>query len=710
MYTLLRTILRLLFRVDVKGRLDVFDHPRTLIVANHESFIDGLLLAFMLPIRPTFIVHTTVARHWLFSRILKCAKHYAVDTTSPMAMKATIKLIEAGEPVVIFPEGRITTTGSLMKVYDGASFIAAKTGAVIVPVRIEGAAYSWFSRLAGIYPRKLFPKITLHILEPRFFPRLQAVKARDRRAEAGRHMRALLTEMLVETRPHTTLYRAFLDAMRCFGRDYKLVEDIQMREESYASMLKMSLGLGRLVSRFTARDEYVGVMLPNAAATLGTVLGLSILRRIPAMLNYTAGEDGIAAACHVAQIKTVVTSRLFLEKARLTQLPEKLPGLQWRYLEDLRSQLTFGDKCWIALRLRFPRLAIDSEQKPVSPAIALFTSGSEGKPKGVVHSHESILANVAQLRAIADFTPLDKFMVALPLFHSFGFTVGAVLPLVSGCKSFLYANPLHYRIVPELTYDRNCTVLFGTSTFLGNYAKYAHPYDFGRLRYVVAGAEKLDDTVRQTYIERYGIRILEGYGVTECAPVIAVNVPMANRTGSVGQIVPAMRSRLQPSEGIAPDAGVLEVRGPNVMLGYLRYEKPGVIEWPSASGEPGWYSTGDVVSIDRDGFIFIRARLKRFAKLAGEMVSLEVVETLARTASPGGRHAATTRPDAARGEAIVLYTTDETLKREALLAAARDSGASELAVPRDIRIIASIPLLGTGKTDYVGLQKMAAAI
>jgi acyl-[acyl-carrier-protein]-phospholipid O-acyltransferase/long-chain-fatty-acid--[acyl-carrier-protein] ligase len=701
----LRLLARALFRVHVYGDVRVFSSERTLIVANHESLIDGLLLALFLPVHATFVVHTTVARSKVVAWLLRFIPHLLVDTTSPLAIKLICKLVESGTPVVIFPEGRLTVTGSLMKIYDGAAFIAAKTAATIVPTHIEGAGRSYFGRLAGIYPRKLFPKITITVLPARKIPMPNLPSAKQRRRRSGELMRRILLEMLVTTRPERTLFEAFLEARSTFGSGYKLVEDVRLEEESYGSLLRMALGLNRLLVGKTQANENVGVLMPNAAATLALLLALSAAKRVPAMLNYTAGQEGLSSACIAANIRNIVTSRAFIEKARLESLVKGLPGIEVIYLEDLRSQLGAIDKIWIALHLRFPRLAA-LPQQPGDPAVILFTSGSEGKPKGVVHSHTSLLSNIAQIRSVADFTPLDKFMVALPLFHSFGLACGAIMPLVSGCKVFLYPSPLHYRIIPELVYDRNCTVLFGTSTFLANYGKYAHPYDFGRLRYVVAGAEKLSEDVRHAWLEKFGIRILEGYGVTECAPVIAVNVPMACRTGTVGQLVPGMLHSLEAVNGIE-NGGALHVRGPNVMKGYLLYENPGVLQ-PPCSIAAGWYATGDIVEIDADDFVHIRGRVKRFAKIAGEMISLEVVERIAVQASPGFMHAASSRTDSAKGEAIVLFTTDGCLLREQMSAAAKNLGAPELAVPRDIRILPAIPLLGSGKTDYVHLKELAA--
>jgi len=702
----LRLLMRILFRVEVQGDQSVFGPPKTLIVANHESFLDGLLLGLFLPVRATFVVHTQILRSRWVRLALSQVPYLAVDASCPLGMKEVIRLLEAGENVVIFPEGRLTDTGSLMKVYEGAAFVAAKTGARIVPVRIQGASRSYFGRLAGLFPLQVFPKIQLFIRPVTEITMPEGGSAKDRHRRAAEAMRGILLEMLIHTRPQNTLWQAFNDARSIFGRHFRLAEDINLEEETYGTLTRKAAALARLMDRYTQKGSKVGVMMPNAVATIALILALSARQRIPALLNFTAGQDGIISACTAAQVKVIITSRAFIDKGQLHELLQNLPDIQVVYLEDLKHELTLQDKLAVLFYSFFPG-ALALPQSPWDPAVVLFTSGSEGKPKGVVHSHDSLLANIAQIKAVGDFTPHDKFMVALPLFHSFGLTAGALFPLMTGCKVFFYPTPLHYRLIPELIYDRNCTVLFGTSTFLDNYGKYAHPYDFGRLRYVVAGAEKLAEDVRKTWIERFGVRILEGYGVTECAPVVAVNVPMAYQSGTVGKLLPAMQYRLLPVPGIE-QGGILEVRGPNVMLGYLRYERPGVLEAPEAESGLGWYSTGDVVDVDADGFLRIIGRVKRFAKLAGEMVSLEVAEKIAIASSPDYAHAASSRMDVQKGEAIVLFTTDPHLKRDALSAAAKELGQIELAVARDIRYVEAIPLLGTGKTDYVTLKKMAA--
>ena len=706
----LQALARVLFRIEVRGGFDALTARRLLIVANHESFLDGLLLGLFLPVDPVFVVHTGVARSWYFRLLLSQVDYLAVDPTSPMAMKKVIRLIESGRPVVIFPEGRITVTGSLMKVYEGPAFVAAKTDAVIVPVRLDGPARTIFSRVSGKYPKRLFPKIVLSVLPSTHLPMPDAPTAKARRRKAGEAMRRLMQEMLFASRPNQTLFSALCDAVAIHGRGRRIIEDMKQVEYSYGEFLKMALVLGRLVARQTRPGERVGLLLPNLAPTVALLIGLTGLRRVPAMLNYTAGSDAMQAASTAAEVRTVVTSRAFVEQAKLGDKLAALHAIDARlqvlYLEDLRVEVTWADKLWLlGYAYWWPR-RVEQHVAPDDPAVVLFTSGSEGKPKGVVLPHRALLANIAQVRAVIDFSVEDRLLNALPVFHSFGLTAGALLPVLSGASVFLYPSPLHYRIIPELAYDRGCTVLFGTSTFLGNYAKFAHPYDFYRLRYVIAGAEKLSEAVREAWFDKFGVRILEGYGATETAPVLAVNTPMAFRRGTVGQLLPGIEYRLLPVPGITM-GGILHVRGPNVMAGYLKADRPGVLQPPASDAGPGWYETGDVVEFDAEGFLKIVGRVKRFAKVAGEMVSLEVAEKLAAAVSPAAAHAVSTQVDAAKGEALVLFTTDAALSREALQAKGRELGLAELAVPRKIQRVDALPLLGTGKIDYVTLKTWA---
>jgi acyl-[acyl-carrier-protein]-phospholipid O-acyltransferase/long-chain-fatty-acid--[acyl-carrier-protein] ligase len=340
---------------------------------------------------------------------------------------------------------------------------------------------------------------------------------------------------------------------------------------------------------------------------------------------------------------------------------------------------------------------------PSSTGVILFTSGSFGSPKGVVLSQWNLVANVRQGSQFIDLKPEWVMFNPLPTFHCFGLTGGILLPLLNGMKAFQYPSPLHAKQIVELLPDVKASILFATDTFLNQYARVASPDDFDTLEFVVAGAERVRPETHHLFNTRFhGLKLLEGYGATEAAPIVAINHPDRNRPGTVGQMIPGMEWRLDPVDGI-PEGGRLFLRGPNVMQGYLSPDDPEVVE-PLAGG---WHDTGDIVDIDKDGFVSILGRMKRFAKIGGEMVSLTAVEGLASAVWPEARHAVVSIPDARKGEKLVLVTDRRDADVARLAEWARTHGAPELAVPKKIVRVAEVPVLGTGKTDYVRIQKMA---
>lgn len=703
-----RILLRLFSRYEVHGVIPDRPPEKLLIVGNHQSFIDPLFILAYCPFDVTWVTHQQIAAKWYFRLVLRLVPHLVVDTASPHSLKQVLDAVNSGKPVCLFPEGRLTTTGALMKVYDGIAFLHTKSGAALLPFNIDGMAYSSiFTRHRPPFPQQLRPKARITFFPLTKLPEPRGRTAKERRRNASNDLRRLLEVNWFESQPARSLGEAFLDAVDLYGREWEVVEDIRFTPETFGGVLRGALALGRLVSRLAAEGERVGVLMPNASPTVMLLFGMFGQRRVPAMLNYTSGVDGMQSACVTAQIKTILTSRSFLEKAKLTDKVAQLKDVKIVHLEDLRPQFTLFDKLWLmAYALRFPRRVIKAVN-PEEPAVVMFTSGSEGKPKGVVLSHRAILSNVAQCRAVFEFQNSDKFLAALPLFHSMGLIVGAFVPLTCGARVFLYPSPLHYRMIPEIAYDRDCTLIFGTGTFLAKYGQFAHPYDFYKVRFVLCGAEKLPETVRQLWMNKFGIRILEGYGVTEMSPVVSINSPVSNRVGTVGKVLPGIEYHLEPVEGI-DRGGMLHVRGPNQMTGYMLYDQPGKIQPPKSSYKPGWYETGDVVDIDEDGYVTIQGRVKRFAKVAGEMVSLEVVELMATAASPQRAHAASAISSERRGEVLVLFTEDKELRREHLQSAARRGGLPEVAIPRVIVPLDKIPRLGSGKFDYVTLKQMAA--
>jgi acyl-[acyl-carrier-protein]-phospholipid O-acyltransferase/long-chain-fatty-acid--[acyl-carrier-protein] ligase len=695
---LLSVIFRAFFRLEVKGLDNVAKAgPNAIIALNHVSFLDAAVALSLLEREPVFAIDSNIAQRWWVKPFLKLTRAMPLDPTKPLATRTLIHVVRGGDPLIIFPEGRITVTGSLMKVYDGAAMIADKSDAMLVPVRIKGLEKTYFTRLArSQVRRRLAPKVTVTILEP---VRLQvdpALRGRKRRMAAGAMLYTIMSDLIYRTTStNRTIVEAVIEAAADNGRNRIAVEDPVAGALTYKRLLVGAAVLGRKLMRLGRTGDAIGVMLPNANGAAVTLLAAMSAGRVPAMINFTGGVMNIRSGCRAANIKHIVTSRTFVERAHLDKIVEALAlDLNVIFLEDVRREITRGDKLRGFLAARRPLV----QRAAADPAAILFTSGSEGMPKGVVLSHRNILANAAQAEARIDFGRTDKVFNILPVFHSFGLTVGLILPLVSGVRIYLYPSPLHYRIVPEMIYGVNATIMFGTDTFLAGYARSAHAYDFRSLRYILAGAEPVKEATRRTYMEKFGLRILEGYGVTETAPVLAINTPMFNKFGTVGRLMPGMEARLEPVPGIE-EGGRLYVRGPNVMLGYVRAENPGVIERPPE----GWHDTGDIVTIDAEGFIAIKGRAKRFAKIGGEMISLAAVEALAAELWPDAMSGVATVPDARRGERLVLVTNKTDARRSDLVAFARARGASEMMVPAQVLALDKLPLLGSGKIDNIAL-------
>ena len=697
----LSIIYRTLFRIEVKG-IDNLNKagPNVIIALNHVSFLDAGLALALRDRKPVFAIDIGIAKRWWVRPFVKLTNAMPLDPMKPMAVRSLIDAVKAGNALIIFPEGRITVTGSLMKVYDGAAMIADKSAAEIVPVRIEGLEQTPFSRLSKAQVRrKWFPKVKVTILEPVKLTVDPELKGRKRRLAAGAALYGIMSDLVFRTTStDRTVLQAVIQAAETHGRNRVAVEDPVTGELTYKRLLAGAAILGAKLMPLAPEGRAMGVMLPNANGAVVTILGLMSAGRVPAMINFTSGAANILAACKAAQIDIILSSRTFVEKGKLTNLIAAIEKVvKIVYLEDVRATITAGDKIRGLLNANKPLVA----RKPDDWAAILFTSGSEGVPKGVVLSHRNMLANAAQAAARIDFGREDKVFNVLPVFHSFGLTVGMILPLVSGVRVYLYPSPLHYRTVAELIYAVNATVMFGTDTFLNGYARVAHPYDFRSLRYIIAGAEPVKETTRRTYMEKFGVRIFEGYGVTETAPALALNTPMFNKFGTVGRILPGMEARLEKVEGV-DEGGRLYVRGPNVMLGYLKVENPGVLEPPPE----GWHDTGDIVTIDEQGFVAIKGRAKRFAKIGGEMISLAAVEALAWELWPNAPSAVMAVPDPRKGERLILVTQQKDATRADIQAFAKAKHASDLMIPAEVWVLDKLPALGTGKVDMMAVAAL----
>jgi len=755
-----RPLLRLLLRFRAYNTDALKTPGPVLLLPNHVSWFDWLLLFVCLDDDWRFVTSEPASRVSPVHRFLMVNRYtFPVDPASPYAVKRMAEFLQGGGRLLLFPEGRLSLTGALMKLFDGTGFLLHKTNAKVITAYLRGAHRLPFSRHPGW--TRCFPRVTAHFSELLTPPRLDHVGTSQARETLTHWLRDRMVEhqfsVEMEFGPRDVLSAVTETASQIPGR--AVMEDASGTELTYRRLMVgvrvLSKALEKRVGAPTsgtarpgARAEAqhavseagaprVGMLLPNVNSFPVTTLALWSLGRVPAILNFSTGPTVMLACCELAGLKQIITSRLFFERARLKPEPFTQAGIELIYLEDVRADITGSGKFAALVRSFFTL-----HPSPLTPhssedaAVVLFTSGSEGVPKGVELSHRNILANVRQMLAITDLHDGDRIFNCLPLFHSFGLVVGTFLPLVRGMHVFLYPSPLHYRVVPAAVYESNCSVFISTNTFLNGYARKAHPYDFRSVRYLFAAAEKVQEATAQAWAQKFGIRILEGYGATECAPCVSLNTPLAPRWGTVGQLLPGMDMKLEPVEGISGESGQageresgaaqapthslshsptsaagatrvgrLFVRGPNVMRGYINADANAVFQ-----SHGGWYDTGDIVSVDEHGALTIRGRMKRFAKVSGEMVSLTAVEDALAGAFPqyGLRCAVAVIavPDEERGERLIAVSNEPHLQLGEVREAVKAKGLSNLCVPRELKVVKEIPKLGTGKVNHRELQRM----
>ena len=668
-------------------------------VVSHQSRIEPALMLSLLPDDTLHILDEASARSPWLEPWREVARTIAFNAEHVFVSRRLVRVLKGKGRLAVYLPDNVEPDVKSFRLFRAITRIAMQADARIVPIFVAGTRDLPVSLTPKEKaPRHWFPRLSVSVLEPMTIAELVA-----RNPDMASNTNALFDRFaearLYGTNLDRSLFLAMRDAADRVGPSHPIIEDVISGSLSYRKLFIGARVLGRRFKAVTAPGEAVGVLLPNANGVVLTFVGLISAARVAAMINYTAGPASVTAAIRTAVIRTVVSSRAFVEKAGIDDIIAAVEagGAKMLWLEDVRAGVTVLDKVAAALLWRFPL----QRQQASKPAVILFTSGSEGTPKAVVLSNRSLLANVMQAEARVSVSPADTLLNVLPAFHSFGLTGGTILPLVLGIKLFLYPSPLHYKIIPEIARKVKPTVMFGTDTFLANYARTAKDGDFSSLRFVVAGAEAVKPETRRIYRDRFQASIVEGFGLTEAAPVVAVNTAIHSRDGTVGRPLPAIRLKLEPVEGIT-EGGRLWLDGPNMMMGYMSADRPGELQ-----PLEGWHDTGDIVSIDREGFITIRGRAKRFAKIAGEMVSLGAVEMLVQSLWPEERHAAVAVPDKRRGERIVLVTTADDANAEELRQFGKKAGAAELMVPNDIIKVEEIPVLGSGKTDYVSTRKLA---
>jgi acyl-[acyl-carrier-protein]-phospholipid O-acyltransferase / long-chain-fatty-acid--[acyl-carrier-protein] ligase len=706
------------YRIRIVGQPNIPHKGPALIVANHVSMADGLLVAACIQRFVRFMVYGPIFRRPLLNAFMRRMHAIPVSAANKREMLAAIAQaraeLEAGHVVCIFAEGAVTRTGNLLPFKRGLEHIVHGLDVPIVPVHLDGVWGSVFS----------FKGEKFYWKRPERFPYPVTVTwgAPMPAHSTAKDVRQAVTELAVEAmanRP-TKQNQLHLELARVARRYWRALAtaDSTGVELSFGRLMIGSFALGRVLARRTSGEQTIGTLLPASAGAAVTNVAIYMAGRMPVNLNFTIGQEALAGAIAQAGIRTIVTSRVFLKKA---DLPE-IPGMV--FLEDLRKEVSGIDKAIALVHARLAPLPLirrwfgASAPDGGSPlGTIIFSSGSTGVPKGVMLTHAALLANIDSFKQVFPMNDTDTFIGVLPFFHSFGFTCTFWFPLLQGSTAAYHPNPMDGKTIGEMAEKYRATMLVSTPTFCGGYVRRISKEQFAHLKFAIVGAEKLRPALAAEFREKYGVELFEGYGMTEMAPVVAVNRPdvtdgpevqIGNKPGSVGHPIPGVAARVvdqNTGEDLGTgQEGLLLLKGPNMMKGYLHA--------PERTAEVmrnGWYVTGDIAKLDDDGFIFITDRLSRFSKIGGEMVPHVKIEDAINEILGELACAVTAVPDATKGERLVAFYTRPDVLPETLWERLCQTTLPRLWVPKRDHLVPidTIPTLGTGKTDLRRLKQLA---
>ncbi len=706
-----KLILGLLYNIEVKGLKNFYKTGnKTIIVSNHFSYIDPPIIATYMPSYTMFAINSRISKLWWVRPFLSIIKTFSIDPNSPLAIREIINQINQGNKIVIFPEGRTSATGSLMKIYQGPAIIAHTTKADILPVYIDGTQFTIFSKIRKIMNGSfsIRPKIKITILSPIKINHDSTLDKKVIREYLTKSLYDVMTKLIIAgSNNNTTLFSQLINSAKTYSINSNIVQDIYYKNISYRFLINRSFLLGKIIisNKKYNNNKFIGLMMPTIADSNIIFWAFQAVGLIPVIIDIAIGVMLILQCCEKANINTIYTSKDFIKKLNQSNLINhlKMHKINVVFLEDFQSLFTLKNKIInFILATLFPTIYynyICLDQNSDKTAVVLITVGVQGLAKLVYLSHNNILYNKSQILSCIDINRRDIIFNAFPISSCIGLMY-MILSNLAGVKTYLYPSPMHYKIIPELVYYIGATILLGNNIWLREYVSFANSYDFYTLRYVIAAGNKLTSYTSQLWFEKFGVRIFNSYSLTEASAVIAMNTPMYNKKETVGRLMPNIDYYLCPVSGVNNNYGKLYIKGPNIAV-----EENGV------KTKSKWYDTGDIVSVDNEGYITILDHFTRFIKVDDRVIFLYILESIVDYIDPTSDNIAlliSTTPAVpeSTNQNIILVTTNNSLHLTDINLAIKRLSLSKFYTPKRIIHLKKIPLLSNGQFDYYTLTKL----